>query len=299
MGSFIEPFGSTGDIAYQTTEHYLQRVLVGNVVDVRRRLNDVLQRLDYDFIAEGEFGIEARRNVRGWAGAYSSADVLDYQRTLTINLKPLSDNATGASFAYVIKHPSLQRGEKAVLTREAETIAELARIRAIDKICAVCGADADGDSRFCRKCGAPMTGDETALEVLRMTGHIRAGYTSVVAGSLSLVASLISMLAMFIVLMAGGISIGALATTFFAIALGSALVGLYCLGFGWRRMSRSLDSGNKDQKVLPHTDLKTLPVAIERELSERVPFSIADGTTELLGAPARIRSENTTNDLSK
>lgn len=52
---------------YQDTEHYLQRVPAGNVNDVRRRLAFALERLDYDFIDENDFDIQAKRGARGWA----------------------------------------------------------------------------------------------------------------------------------------------------------------------------------------------------------------------------------------
>ncbi len=143
---------SGGNNFYQNTEHYIKRVLTGNVASVRLRLSAVLERLDYDFIDdEGEFEIQARRNSRGWAGAYASADVLEYPRTLIIKLKPLSESSTRASFAYIIKHPSLNRGEKEVLTREAETIVKLATIRATDKICTVCGTESTDEFTFLPK----------------------------------------------------------------------------------------------------------------------------------------------------
>ena len=92
------------NLFYQDSEHYLQRVLAGNADDVRRRLTLALERLDYDFIDEGDLEIQAKRNSRGWAGAYASADVLDYPRTITIKLKPLSENLTRTSFVYIVKH---------------------------------------------------------------------------------------------------------------------------------------------------------------------------------------------------
>lgn len=299
MGSFTEPYSAAGNNAYQITEHYLQRVLVGNANDVRRRLRDVLDRLDYDLINEGEFEIEAHRNPRGWAGANASADVLDYQRKLVIKLKPLNENSTGASFIYIIKHPWLQHGEKAILTREAETIAELARIRATDKLCAVCGMESVGDSHFCRKCGAPLTGDESAIELLKMSGHVRAGYTSVIFSWGMLAATTVSLLAAFIALLSSGISIGPVAATFLILATVWALLGIYCALFGWRRLSKALKSERKKQGSLPPSSLKILPDIQNNNLADQAVFSVTDRTTELLNVPAKNRGENITNDLSK
>lgn len=272
-----------GTVNYPTTEHYLRRVLVGNVESVRHRLGNVLERLDYDFVDENEFEIEAKRGARGWANAYASADVLDYPRTLVIKLKPLSENSTRASFAYTIKHPSLQKGEKAVLTREAETIASLATVRVMDRICAVCGTESDDNSRFCRKCGTPLTGDETAIEILRMTAEIRSGYTSVVSSTILVgIATLISLVAL-VLLSLGIIDKG--------ISIISVLVGLSVvfgflnvlfLGFGWNRMRNALKPGSPEPKIFSRHIVESLP-EIENPVLPPAPssFSVTDRTTEL------------------
>ena len=268
---------------YQNTEHYSKRVLVGNVASVRHRLSAVLERLDYDFIDdEGEFEIQAKRNARGWAGAYASADVLDYPRTLIIKLKPLGDNSTRASFAYIVKHPSLNRGEKEVLTREAETIANLATIRATDKICQVCGTESTDDSRFCRKCGAPMTGDETALEVLRMTAEIRSGHTSVVTSAVIAAANaLVTLGALLILTGSGAIDKGVFSLLLWSLAL--SVLGVLVIGFGWKRLNNAIKSNNKEQKVITG---KTTPTLHDVETSalppQPVSFSVTEETTELL-----------------
>jgi hypothetical protein len=275
---------SGGNNFYQNTEHYIKRVLTGNVASVRLRLSAVLERLDYDFIDdEGEFEIQARRNSRGWAGAYASADVLEYPRTLIIKLKPLSENSTRASFAYIIKHPSLNRGEKEVLTREAETIVKLATIRATDKICTVCGTESTDDSRFCRKCGAPTTGDETALEVLRMTAEIRSGHTSVVSSAIIAAATTIVTLVILLTLIgSGAISKGVFSLLLLSLAFSA--FNVLIIGFGWKRLNNALKSNNKEQKIIPgKTTAQTLPGA---EVSALPPqpasfSSVTEGTTEL------------------
>ncbi len=275
---------SGGSQLYPNTEHYLKRVLTGNAANVRQRLSAVLERLDYDFIEDGEeFEIQAKRNSRGWAGAYASADVLEYPRTLVIKLKPLSENSTRASFAYIVKHPSLNRGEKEVLTREAETIVKLAAIRATDKICAVCGTESTDDSRFCRKCGAPMTGDETALEVLRMTAEIRSGHTSVVTSAIISAATAIITLAALLILSSSGLIVkGALAILLLSVAF--SLLNVAIIGFGWKRLNNALKSSAKEQKIINgKTSAQTLPGAETSALPPRpVSFSVAERTTELL-----------------
>ncbi len=267
---------------YPSTEHYLRRVLVGNVEDVRNRLNHVLERLNYDFIDERDFEIEARRGARGWASAYSSADVLDYPRVLIIKLKPLSATSTRASFVYTIKHPSLQRGEKEVLTREAETIATLATVRAMDRICAVCGIESDNDSRFCRKCGTPMTGDETAIEILRMTAEIRSGYTSIVPSAVfSGITTVLTLIAL-IIFNTRESGKGVFLLLIVSVMLG--LMNMICIGFGWKRLSNALKHKTNEPQTFPSKLTRTIS---ENETSALPPapisFSVTDGTTELFG----------------
>ena len=272
-----------GNNYYQNTEHYLKRVLTGNVASVRLRLSVVLERLDYDFIDdEGEFEIQAKRSVRGWAGSYASADVLDYPRTLIVKLKPLSENSTRASFAYIVKHPALNRGEKEVLTREAETIVKLATIRATDKICAVCGTESTDDSRFCRKCGAPMTGDETALEVLRMTAEIRSGHTSVVTSAVIAAATALVTLATLLILTGSGV-IDKGVFWLLVLSLVFSALNVLAVGFGWKRLNNAIKPNNIEQKIIPGKTMQTLSDA---EISALPPqpasFSVTERTTGLL-----------------
>lgn len=267
---------------YQNTEHYSKRVLTGNAASVRARLSAVLERLDYDFIDdESEFEIQAKRNARGWAGAFASADVLDYPRTLVIKLKPLGENSTRASFAYIVKHPSLNRGEKEVLTREAETIANLATVRATDKMCQVCGTESSDDSRFCRKCGAPMTGDETALEVLRMTAEIRSGHTSVVTSAVIAAATaVVTIVALLALTRFGAIDKGVFILLLVSIVF-SAL-NVLVIGFGWNRLNNAIKSKNKEQKTISGRAAQTFPDAETFALPPRpASFSVTENTTEL------------------
>ena len=272
-----------GSGLYQNTEHYLKRVLIGNVASVRVRLSAVLERLDYDFIDdEGEFEIQARRGVRGWAGSYASADVLDYARVLIIKLKPLSENSTRASFAYIVKHPSLNRGEKDVLTREAETIAQLATARATDKVCGVCGTESSDDSRFCRKCGAAMTGDETALEVLRMTAEIRSGHTSVVTSAFTSAAAAIVTIIALGALLANGVIIKPV-ILFLSLSIVFSLLNVLIIGFGWHRLNNAIKSKNKEEKIMPGETARNFPTRETPALTPQpASFSVTDNTTELL-----------------
>lgn len=275
---------NTGMTFYQDSEHYLQRVLAGNVNDVRRRLAFALERLDYDFIDDGELEIQAKRNSRGWAGASASADVLDYPRTLIIKFKPLSENLTRASFIYIVKHPWLQRGEKEVLTREAETISALATIRATDKICTVCGAESTDDSRFCRKCGAAISSDETTLEILRMTAETRAGHTSVAMGTIiGVVLALINLIALIAVASSGQINKGVL--IFLVVGLAVSLLIVISNGFGWKRLNNALKASGKNeqsQKILVEKSAPLISGGNTKTLLPLPAYSVTEDTTNLL-----------------
>ena len=173
--------------ADQTTEIYIKKVLAGNIESVRRRIVGSMESLGYDII-EDEPNIIGRRGAKGWAAWYASADVLEYAATLTVRLKPVSESSTRVTFDYLIKHPMLNKGEKAVVLQEAKTIAAISKIQAVEKMCSVCETESTDDSRFCRKCGAPLTSEQSEMEVLRMMAEIRAGKTSVVASSISMLA---------------------------------------------------------------------------------------------------------------
>lgn len=275
---------NSGMYGYQDSEHYLRRVLAGNVNDVRHRVTLALERLDYDFIDEGEFEIQAKRNSRGWASASASADVLDYSRTLIIRFKPLSENLTRASFAYIVKHPWLQRGEKEVLTREAETISALATVRATDKICAVCGAESSDESRFCRNCGAPMTSDETALEVLRMTAETRAGHTSVAIGTFTGLFIAFINIAVIISLLYSGVGNKGV-FIFLGVGIFLSLLTAISNGFGWKRLNNALKTSEKDvpaRKVFADKNVQTIPEGKTNALPAPPAYSVIEDTTDLL-----------------
>lgn len=180
MSDFVDVSGGYGS---QTTEIYLKRELVGSVESVSARLIAALERLGYDVI-EDQPAILGRRGARGWGTWWGSADVLDYSMTLVIRLKPIGDHSTRATFDYKVSHPWLSKGDKEVVSREVEAITALATMRSADKLCAACGTEAMDDSRFCRRCGAPMTAEQTELDVLRMAAETRAGHTSVVTSTI-------------------------------------------------------------------------------------------------------------------
>ena len=284
MSDFVDVGGG---YASQTTEIYLKRELVGSVESVSARLIAALERVGYDVIEE-QPAILGRRGARGWGTWYGSADVLDYSMTLVIRLKPIGDHATRATFDYKVCHPWLSQGDKEVVSREAEAITALATMRSADKSCAACGTEAMDDSRFCRRCGAPMTAEQTELDVLRMAAETRAGHTSVVTSTmLSLASILIVLLAVIAMAVKGPLSLKG----FWGWIGFLAIISLFNFFLGWcawARLNSALKIKRATQRLSPISDTQTLPGTEAPALpTGRVGMSVIEGTTELLNPRQR------------
>ncbi|MEP7211795.1 MAG: zinc ribbon domain-containing protein [Acidobacteriota bacterium] len=275
---------------YNTTEHYHKRVLTGDAESVRLRLVNALERLGYDILDDEENVIRGRRGARGWASAWASADVLEYPMTLIVKLKPHGPHATRATFDYVVKHPALSRGEKAILTREAEAVSSLAMVRAAEKICPACGTEATDDSRFCRKCGSAMIMHSSDLEVLRMAAEVRAGYTSVVATAITLTATTLLMgITLLVMFLTGVVFMEGLAPLLI-IGLAASVINIFFAFFGWNRLSRALSPKPREEPAFQDIRMPELPAAGEAFAADRqIPASVTEGTTNLLNADQASR----------
>jgi hypothetical protein len=279
MSDFVDVSGSS-----ETTEIYLKRELVGSVESVSARLIAALERLDYDVIEE-QPAIIGRRGTRGWGTWYGSADVLDYSMTLVIRLKPIGEHSTRATFDYKVCHPWLTKGDKEVVSREVDAIMALATMRSADKLCAACGTEAMDDSRFCRRCGAPMTAEQTELDVLRITAETRAGHTSVVTSTmLSLVSILIALLGVVAIAVKGSVSLKGPIVFLGVISLLNFFLG-WC---AWGRLNSALRYKRAEQRVMPISDTQTLSGTEATALpAGRIGRSVTEGTTELLNPRQR------------
>jgi len=275
--------GDGGLNPYHTTEHYLRKVLVGDIKSVRVRLIAALERLEYDILDDDNHVIRGRRQARGWGTSYSSADVLDYPMTLIVKLKEQGDYATRATFDYVVKHPSLSKGEKDVLTREAEAISALATVRAVDKICSACGTESTDDSRFCRRCGTKMVIESSELEVLRMSAEISAGHTSVATTFIASLASTVFLVAGLTALVAGGVVFGKGIGALLIIGLVLSLLSNIFVCFGWNRINRALkrSPAEKASAVEANPPL-VFPTRENGYLDDGPPVSVTERTTNLL-----------------
>lgn len=300
MSDFMDVSGGYGS---QTTEIYLKRVLVGNVESVSAHLSVALEQLGYDVIEE-EPALRARRGAQGWGTWWGSADILDYATTLVIRLKPIGAHSTRATFDYTIMHPWLSKGEKEVLTREAEAITALATVHAADKVCAACGTEAMDDSRFCRRCGAPMVSGQAELEVLRLAAEARAGHTSVVTSAMLSLASIATAIFAWIAVAATG----PLDPTAVWVLIGVVgMIGLLNFSVGWcawGRLNRALKPKREEKRLTGIGDVSALPGDKDAALPpRRVGMSVTEGTTELLNTPqrelqsVRIKRGNNTGEI--
>lgn len=284
----METFDSSTNSMEQTTEIYIKKVLAGGVEDVRRRLIASMEAMGYDVI-EDEPNIIGRRGVRGWAAWYGSADVLDYASVLTVRLKPVGQNSTRATFDYLVKHPMLNRGEKQIVAQEAKTIAALSKKQLIEKTCPVCETESTDDSKFCRKCGAPLTSEQAEIEILRMMAETRAGKTSIVASSLLMLLSTLLLALAFILN-----NLEVLKPKLFPVLLVfggiGVLLAVISSFFGWNRLKRALEGTDSRAHHGPQFFPETLEAnelsaaAAQQQLPPpRVtPASVTEGTTNLL-----------------
>ena len=175
---------------------YFSEVLSGKPEAVRQRLVDAMESVGFD-ILEVEPNIIGRRAARGW-GTYGSTNVLDYPATLIIRIWSVGENSTQTTFDYQVRHGWLNEGEKNIVAQEARTIAALARVPSIAKLCPGCGLDSAGESRFCRRCGTPLTSESLEMEVLRLMAETRAAKTSVVAASVATIPAAVGLAIAFI-----------------------------------------------------------------------------------------------------
>ncbi len=267
----------------QTTEIYVKKILAGNIGEVRRQLIVAIEAMGYDLIEEDPH-IIGRRGAKGWGVWMSSADVLDYPMTLTVRLKSVGQNSTRATFDYVIKHPFLNKSEKAVVAQEAVTIAAISKKQAIERLCAACETESTGDSKFCRQCGAPLTSEHVESEMLRMMAEVCAGKTSVVASSLLMIASVIILAAFIVLNYLGRIETPKAIFIFLMLGGVTALPAILCSFFGWNRINRALDKSAEQKIIIPQHTPESLETGEFAALPppRSSPASVTEGTTNLL-----------------
>lgn len=264
------------------SEHDVTLIVPGDTETIRQHLPDAVERLGYRVLSEQP--LVARRKERGW-GLWL-ANLLDQRITLTINLKPASERATRVTFDYVVGNPILTHGDQQTLEREAEAIVASLKARTQSTTCPACGIEVVADSRFCRKCGAPLAMAETPeLEVLRLTTGGRGAHQTIVFGALMLVILGLCLLPLPF--------ISSAKTEHLLMGIGGffGLLGWTSLAFGIRRLHRTLN---------PTDDDRTLPGEPRRLLTSshtmpwpppQVPASVTESTTELLASEPNASPE--------
>ena len=255
------------------SEHDVIRVMPGDIGSVRRCLVIALEQLGYRVLSENP--LKAKHAARGGGKYLMSANALDYPTRLEINLKPRGQGATQLIFDYQVQHGGFGDGDRQSLTREAEAIIALAKQHTEVRHCPGCGIEVMADSRFCRKCGAPVvTSVPAELEVMRLTAGARAGYqwawvgiAAILFGSLFPLAGLVK-----------GTPLGFL----FGIAVIFAALGAWGLGAGLRRLHLTLNPKTETEELRFPKFTSTL---IAAHVTDELPIqysSITEGTTNLL-----------------
>ncbi len=269
-----ENFGSGNNAMAMISEHDVTRVMAGQVESVRQRLAIALEQLGYRVMSENP--LRARHGARNGAAYFISANALEYPTRLELSLKAQGPGATQITFDYQVQHGAFGKGDRQTLTREAEAIVALASQRAQAMNCAGCGAEGTTDSRFCRKCGAPVKVAAPAeLEVMRLTAGTRGGYQWSLIG--------------VVILLVGGIFplLAAVANKPMKMMVVWAIIsafGAWALGAGLRRTHLTLNpKEEKEELRLPTSAPTALPTPITNELPQPTAYrSITEGTTELL-----------------
>ncbi len=266
----------SSDLWGSTTEsdHDLKLTLPGSAETLRPRLIEALERLDYKVLDEQP--LHAKRRARGSASWNGSFNALDYPRKLGIGIKPLNDVATLVTFSYEVKAATcLTRGDRQTLDAEAEAIAALVMQRVWVTSCTACGTEITDDSRFCRKCGAPLAMEVAELEVLRLMEGGRKGYRAVTIGVLtSLFAALLPVILIWINTAKAAKAVGLLSAVF-------GMMGLVILFQGmWQLYSTLNPAARKKSSSETRQNLSApQPAALP---SRPAQLSVTEGTTELL-----------------
>lgn len=272
MGAEFIAMSGEDTIATVYGEYHLTLTLACDAENARERLSSAVENLGYRIISENP--LVARRS----GGAYGSVTntTLDYARTLTLRLKTAGTASTLVTFNYV-GYPLNHKGARIVITREAEAIIALASVRQGVLSCVSCGTEAIDDSRFCRRCGAPMAGEPAELQVMRLTNDAHSGFRDI---SIGLAGITLAVITFTLIILLKGVAHITPATIF---ALLWALPSLFWLVLGMRHLSRTFISNATEKAFTPEISRPQPSLQqITNDLPQLPPISIIEGTTELL-----------------
>lgn len=160
-------------------------------------------------------------------------------------------------------------------------------------MCSVCETESTDDSKFCRKCGAPLTSGSAELEVLRISAEARSAKSSVVFSSIITPISAIAVFIFFLIFNAGMMKTKLIPTIIMFCGLG-LLSGFTSSFFPVNRLKRALEKPETPEPRMPrhfpearenvsHKELPSLDTGEFPALApHQKPASITEGTTNLL-----------------
>lgn len=280
-------------------EHHFRKVIPGNIETVRQRLSDTLE--DFNYMVISETPLQAKRVNRK---NIMTANVLEYDARLTIGLKAISSASTLATFDYVVEY-LFSKGERLTLEREADAMIAMVTAPMNKTVCPACETENVGAVRFCRVCGTPIMRSKlpAELEVMRLMGGTSAAQVEIYWGVSIIIFALMLTLPMILFgkpkLIISGWIIMALLEFF----------GLLCLGYGMRRLHKTVNPVNPVSQELPVDKLRTtsaqesLSVTPAQELLalHPQPISVTEGTTELIeqsqATPVLVKQARTTGSM--
>ena len=272
MGAEFMLDSGDGVTASTYGEFHLTLTLAGDANGLRERLSSAAEKLGYRIISDDP--LVARRGGTGYGSITST--VLDYARTLTFRLKPAGTGATLVTFNYV-GYPLNYKGARVVITREAEAIAALASVHQNAFACSACSSQAVDDSRFCRRCGAPMLGEPAELQVLQLTNDAHAGTRDV---SIGVIGFALAVITFVLIIAIKGIDQLTAATVF---TMMWALPSLILMVMGFRHLSRTFSPKQTEKVIASGNRSSPSPTELSTGgLSELPPMSVTESTTNLL-----------------
>lgn len=283
MSELIVVMGASGS-EYTVAEHATTRVLSGEAEAVRARLVYALESLGYTVVSDNP--LQARR---ARLKDVVRADFTDHARRLAVGLRKGGSAATQVTFDFAVTHGGFTtKGDLLTLEREADAIAALASEPPATGLCGSCGTENGGDARFCRLCGAPSAPDMPAeVEVLRLTAAARGGLQEIVCG---LIIALLGAAPTLPLILLGRPKVANVGLVLLVII---EAVAWWMTIYGIIRINRSLRAKPASRaQALPAAEAHAgrLPRA-ETSALPPTPFSVTEGTTELLGALPREREK--------
>ena len=258
------------------SDHDITLTLVGDVRSLRPRIVEAVEKLGYKVMSDNP--LQAKRGAQGGARYSCSWEPLDYPTKLTINLKQLNSTSVVATFFYEVQSYGwgLSEGDHKTLLRESQAIAALATQLNSVTSCVSCGTEVIDDSRFCRRCGAPLTAEVAEVEVWRLTKGGRAAMHDIFVGSFLI---LVTAIAVFAAFYFGGAK-AEKAATILGILIGS--FGLWALIEGMWELYRTLNPKEEKQVTLTSQQRTIETQNHTNALPQKPVASITEGTTELL-----------------